>query len=186
METKQITKEEILAIPAFNLVFAKEEFTPYLDTFISDINKGKEQDIKQVLGMLIEEYSNYCGISKGYRTVFYDFAGELLQQHTEFWNEEEKESGYAGLLNHFKDFYTEYDNELDEYDIAVFEDWQYMMYGLELLIGNNLNKEVIPAYSFAMYSFINNYFTIFNTDINVNLLEQKLDEQFKERKENAD
>ncbi|MFZ4798478.1 MAG: hypothetical protein ACOYMA_13355 [Bacteroidia bacterium] len=177
----KITKEEILAIPAFKLVFAKETFSPYLADFISDINKGREVDIQTILGLLIKEYCNYCGISKGDRTIFYDFAGELLQQHPALWNEEEKECGYSFIDNHYKDFYPEYDNALDEYDIAILEDWQYVLYGMEFLIGYDLNEEVRPGYSYAMFNFIKNYADIFDEEIDIEQLEENLDEWIKER-----
>jgi hypothetical protein len=75
---------------------------------------------------------------------------------------------------------------LDEYDITVFEDWQYVLYGLELLIGNDLNEDVKPAYSYAMFTFINNYARIFDVDLDIQQLKENLDEWMDERKENAD
>jgi len=157
MESKEITKEEILQIPIIGLVFSREEFKGYLETFVEDVNKGKYIDVEKLLAIMIEEYSKYCGISLGYRTVVFDYAYAILDQHHELWSEEEKEKGYILALD-FKKFYPEYDNALDEYDITRLECWQYIVYSLNLLIDNELGDESKLAFSYAFYNFVKDFF----------------------------
>ena len=157
MESKEITNEEILQIPIINLIFSREEFKEYLDTFVKDVNKGKDMGVKKLLALLIEEYCKYCGISLGYRTIVFDFAYAILNQHHELWSEEDKEEGYI-LGFDFKKFYPEYDTVLDEYDITRLECWQYIVYSLNLLIDNELGDESKLAFSYAFYNFVKDFF----------------------------
>ena len=158
MESKEITKEEILQIPIIQLVFSREEFKGYLDTFVEDVNKGKDMGVKKLLAILIEEYCKYCGISLGYRTVVFDFANTILSQHHELWSEEEKEDGFVYLFKNFKKFYPEYDDDLDEYDVTCLENWQYIEYSLNLLMDNELGDESKLAFSYAFYIFVKDFF----------------------------
>ena len=155
MEKQQISKKEILEMPVFNLIFSRKEYTDFTEEFIYELNKGKAIDPKRVLYLMIEAYCVNCGISKGYRTVFYDFGGSFLGNHPELWNEKDKKNTYAfvSLCSYFKTFYPEYDNKLDEYDVAVMQYWQYLEYSLDLLLNGDINGELKQAFCYCMYLF---------------------------------
>jgi len=191
LKNLQIQKEEILEIPVFNLVFSREEYTKFIEDFVIEVNKGKAIDPKRVLYLMIEAYCDNCCISKGYRTLFYDFGGSFLGNHPELWNDEDKSDSndYVVLCKYCKTFYPEYDDALDEYDIAVMEYWQYLSYSFDLLLNNEIKGELKQAFSYCMYLFCKQMIEDYSQEMIEKVLAEiteELDEVKREREEEND
>ncbi len=155
MNQEPISQEQILSIPLFNIGFASTLYRNYLGQFTANVNEGSREDAKVILHHLIDIAVENCGISKGFRTVAYDFAYKVLADNTGLWTEEEKEDKVPDLFNHWLEFYHEDPNDFKEYDIACLTCGQYFLCAMNMLDGE-IQEEYIPAFSYAAYIFFKN------------------------------
>lgn len=152
----QVTMDRLLAIPAFNKAFEYQQYKDVQESFLQNINKGSEIAPSMLLGLLIHEYCDNCGISLGRRTILYDFAWSVIDEHPELWSVEEIKNGYYLLSDHFKDFCPGYDESYDKFDVAIMNAGEYLVGGFNLLKEDILKPDLKSACSYAMFTFFKN------------------------------
>ncbi|MBK6544602.1 MAG: hypothetical protein IPG12_04940 [Saprospiraceae bacterium] len=157
MIKNDITMDDLLSIPAFSKVFEYKKFKAIQNTFLHHINEGSKIPATKLIGLLLQQYIDYCGISLGRRTIFYDFAWSILEEHPELWYEQEKQNDFCVLANHFKEYIPGYNDSFDKFDVTVLNEGDYLVRGFNLLLENELEYDLKPAFSFAMFTFFKNY-----------------------------
>ena len=93
------------------------------------INEGSKIPATKLIGLLLQQYIDYCGISLGRRTIFYDFAWSILEEHPELWYEQEKQNDFCVLANHFKEYIPGYNDSFDKFDVTVLNEGDYLVRG---------------------------------------------------------
>lgn len=174
----KINKELVLANPVLKRGFNSKLYNGLLSSFIEYANKGAEADKTSIIGYLLKRAFKYCGISKTYFTIYYDFAWAILEKTPEIWNDEEKENGFSDIGSHMN-LFPEYDNKFDSYDVAT------LNYG-EVLIGSlNILKEDETEHKdyfcYAIYVYFDYWKFQYNNEIR---LEVKA--EIEEEEENHD
>ncbi|MBK8483167.1 MAG: hypothetical protein IPL31_02115 [Saprospiraceae bacterium] len=149
--------DELLSIPAFSKVFEYNEYKTIQVAYLQYINEGSKIPPKQLLISLLQKYIEFCGISLGYRTIVYDFAWSILEEHPDLWYEDERESGFCVLAHHFKEYIPGYNTSFEKFDVTVMNEAEYIIGGFNLLLENELEYDLKPAFSFAMFTFFKNY-----------------------------
>ncbi|MFZ4415007.1 MAG: hypothetical protein ACOYOV_18115 [Bacteroidales bacterium] len=148
-----ITKENLLSIPIFNFGFELKSYKSHLESFLNDINKGRELEVTTIIHDLISLTVGFCGYSKSYRTVSFDFAWAVLDAHPSLWTQVERDRNYCQLSDHWLEFYPECDGTFDNYDVASLEELQYFTFAINMLIDNEIEEEYMPVFSYAIYLF---------------------------------
>jgi len=163
MQQNKITKELVLKNKVLKLGFSSALYKSDLDLFVHYANEGAKIDSKMVLHELLRLHCHYCGLSYTFRTVLYDFAWSVLDINPQFWNEEETENGFSDIGNHETEFYPEFDNK--GYDVATLEYGEYLVTGLNMLKNNDLNKNELPVFCYALFVFFDRWKFKFNKEI---------------------
>ncbi|MFZ1424929.1 MAG: hypothetical protein WAS55_13995 [Saprospiraceae bacterium] len=156
MQLNEITNEELLSITAFSKVFEYREFKAIQNSFLQHINEGSKIPPKQLLISLLQKYIEFCGISLGYRTIVYDFAWSILEEHPELWYEQEKQDDFCVLANHFKEYIPGYNDSFDKFDVTVLNEGDYLVRGFNILREDIIEPDLKSAYSYAMFTFFKN------------------------------
>ncbi len=148
-----VTKEDIFSIPVFKFTFESDKYKPILTDFLNLINRGSEIPNTEIIRALLSEYINNIGISKGYRTVFYDFAWAVLENSPELWNDKEKQSGASQLDVHITDYFPDF-QESDNDDVAILTEDEYLDIGFDILEEGEMDNKLRSGFCYAMYVFI--------------------------------
>ncbi|MBK8448709.1 MAG: hypothetical protein IPL42_01260 [Saprospiraceae bacterium] len=78
-------------------------------------------------------------LARTYRTIVYDFAWSILEEHPELWYEQEKQNDFCVLANHFKEYIPGYNDSFEKFDVTVLNEAEYIIGGFNLLLENELN-----------------------------------------------
>jgi len=149
METK-FTNEQILANPFLGLAFTSDKYSYLKEEFLSNAQKAEFVPPETILPFFLRMACEYCGVSLGYRTVYYDFASYILSEHKNLWTEEEKEMEFPIANNHW-DLYPEYQNEFEEYDTGILTMGAYFQIGMDIYDELSGMEKSYFAYAFLLF-----------------------------------
>ena len=153
MAAGQVTVEKVLKNKIMRVGFKSTLYSPYLQQFTDLVNSGMSKDPMEVLRDMMVVYSRYIHVSRGMRTVAFDFAWAVLDQNPQFWNEEEKSNGFSNLPSHQFQIYPELDSEAKNADIATLEYGEYFVYAMDLCFIRGLEDSCKNSFCYSMYRF---------------------------------
>ena len=155
MESKEITKEEILQIPKFMSAFSKEEYSQYPDTFVLDINKGKEMDVNIALDCLLTEHFKNKDISFCKQKVFYFFMIIYAINNNQNLSEIEKNTCYNNLITQFVNIFPQFKKKPEVLGLIDFLSQKFIDYCVHLLMVDNFENNFKSAFSYLIYLYVN-------------------------------
>jgi len=117
---KEITREQLFAIPAFEQSFKEERFKNELDTFLRYVNACVSKDVREIIGSLLQCACVYKLDVPVYKSIFLDLAWAVLENNRSLWRKEEKANGYADIDLHWS-LYPEYDGSFDDYESVIMD-----------------------------------------------------------------
>lgn len=137
MTTQQFL-DEILKIQS-------EKFRNYLEM-------GKEMDKRHMLSWFVDMYIDYCGVSRGYRTVVYDLGWAVFIQYTE--NEHTEFTGKEAFCDVMKKLNPGYTEEYDKYDICLLDKEDYLPLCMEILDEYAGHDEKCAALCYGLHCYM--------------------------------
>jgi len=110
---KRITQEEI--IESLTAYFGEGEY----DRFAQLAEKGQELDLANCISYMIDGFIEYCGVSGGFRTVYYDVGWHLYREYVRAEQPSVKwmdnDAPFCTVMGRFNERYT---SDYDKYDIV--------------------------------------------------------------------
>ena len=119
------------------------------DEFLANCSKGSTLDFKEMIESLVNEATQYCGISKSMRTVCYDIAWSVLGFYEE--NEFVDFSEYLEL-NH-----PEQAQKLDNYDVASLDLHEYFSISMRMIADGEIVPKYKEAFCYALHLLFLSY-----------------------------
>lgn len=151
-----IQKINIISIPIFKLAFETNRYQNHLDLYTELVNNGSKIPTTEIIKILLQEYIKNIGISLSHRTIYFDFAWAVLENSPELWNEEEKVSGFCQLTNHIHEYFSDYEDAIND-DVTILDTGEYFSIGWGLLNDEINQSPLKEAFSYAMYIFFKNW-----------------------------
>lgn len=180
MAAGQVTVEKVLKNKIMKVGFKCPIYSPYLEEFTEWANQGSTLDPVEVMRELVIIFEAHCGVSKGIRTVAFDFAWAVMDENPQFWSDEEKEKGFSDFPRHIKIIYPELDPKTENYDVSTMEYGDYFIAAMDFCFVWRLEERVKPHFCYAMYRFFNRWsFQIGKEEV------ESAKESIKEKMENA-
>lgn len=134
---KEINREQLFAIPAFEQSFKDERFKHEVETFLGYVNAGVSKDVKMVIGGLLKCACEYKLDISMYKSIFLDLAWAVLENNRSLWTKEEKANGYSDIDSHWQ-LYPEYDGSFDDYESVVLSPAVYFEEVMDLMTQDEL------------------------------------------------
>ncbi len=148
-----ISIADVLTILVLKKGLEAKNHCQFLIPFTDYVNQGSSIAAKDILHYLIGKTNEYCGISEGYRTVTFDFAGTLFRLHPELWTDEERKINYANVLYHWKELYPEDDGVFEDYDVVPLHTKDYYKISMDMITNGSIEAEHLPIFCYAAYIF---------------------------------
>ena len=95
---KEITREQLLAIPAFEQSFKDERFKNEMDTFLGYVNACASKDVKGVIGGLLKCACEYKLDIPMYKSIFLDLAWAVLENNRSLWTRRRRQMAILTLI----------------------------------------------------------------------------------------
>ena len=134
-----------------------EYYQPMKGEFLENCGKGSKLKPQSLMEYLVNKAVEYCGISKGSRTVCYDLAWTVLSFYTQLWSVSDQEDGFASLTDHLEQYYPEQAVILDDYDVAVLDLHDYFSIGIQMLRDGEIENEHKGAFCYALHLMLLHY-----------------------------
>lgn len=134
---KEINREELFAIPAFEHSFKDERFNNEVETFLGYVNASVSKDVRMVIGGLLKCACEYKLDIPMYKSIFLDLAWAVLENNRSLWTKEEKANGYSDIDSHWQ-LYPEYDGSFDDYESVVLSPTVYFEEVMDLITQEEL------------------------------------------------
>ena len=147
---KEITREQLFAIPTFEQSFKDERFKNEMDTFLRYVNVCASKDVREVIGGLLKCACEYKLDIQMYKSIFLDLAWAVLENNRSLWTKEEKANGYSDIDSHWT-LYPEYDGSFDDYESIVLDKTSYFEEVMDLITQEELHYKAEVC--FALYVF---------------------------------
>lgn len=153
---KKITKQGILdSVSGYEeLQFLVNDKA--LDKFAFLAEQGRCLDLKDAIGTLVGGFIDNCGVSAGFRTIYFDTANTLFDKFIKTDHplaKELKEELFYDVMDKFNDNYTD---EFDKYDISLLELHGYWSLCKEE-IGCNNDTVRVEALCYGMWLLLKDY-----------------------------
>jgi len=154
MQTKQITTEDILSIPLFQMLFADDDYADYIDVFLHDVNQGSRIDENEALILLLEGCFNHSGINFGKQSAFYFYVFTNIIRNSSILDDGQKISLYlCQYFEYRKTFYYK-DEILAKSGRIFFLNYEFVVYCFELLKTTKLPDDIRSAFSYGIYIYV--------------------------------
>ena len=128
-----------------------EAYQPMKAAFLEKCREGSILDPQILMETLVNKAVEYCGISKGSRTVCYDLAWSVLSCYTQLWSVIDQEDGFGSLSDYIEKHYPEQAEILDGYDVAVLELQDYFSIGIQMITNVEIENEHKGAFCYAKH-----------------------------------
>lgn len=160
-----LTKEIVNKNKVLSLAFSYRPFKDLLSDFILQANKAIDLDPTFMIRELLRSYVKYGKGSAGYRTMLFDFAWAVYEQHPELWSDEEREEGFSDLAARCTDIYPEMDPEMADLDVFPFGYGQYFAVGIDFCFNARIDDDIRPLICRSMYIFFERWSFQYNEEI---------------------
>ncbi len=148
--TEQLERNTLL-----NKYFKIKSVRSLKDEFFKNCIEGSTLDPYTSIEYLVKMAADECGISKGYRTVFFDFAWSILSANRQLWPDEDRDSGFTDLTNYIERHFPEQATILDSYDVSMMDKLDYFVEGMDLYMGEGIAEK--PIFCYALHLFFYQY-----------------------------
>lgn len=117
-----------------------DEHKAAFSVFEKQLLAAPEQPIDEQIKLLLLEYCGDCGISYGYRSVYWDFAMTLLQ-------EKYPDEDYSEVDKHIPEYISEWD-KFKDYDAGMFLE-QTLALAFSMALTNCVNDNTLSSFCYA-------------------------------------
>lgn len=160
-----LTQEIVNKNKVLSLAFSYKPFEDLLPDFILQANKAVDLDPSLMIRELLRSYVKYGKGSAGYRTMLFDLAWAVYEQHPELWSDEEREEGFSDLAARCTELYPDMDPEMADLDVLMFSYGQYFAVGIDFCFNARLDDPIRPLICRSMYIFFERWSFQYNEEI---------------------
>ncbi|MFZ4398544.1 MAG: hypothetical protein ACOYO1_00805 [Bacteroidales bacterium] len=154
MQTKQITSEDILSIPLFQMLFSDDEYAEYQDTFTNDINQGSRIEDHEALILLLKGCFNHSGINFCRQSAFYFYVFASIIRNSSYLDDAEKEYMYLCHYYEYKKTFYYKDETLANPGRLFHINFEFVCFCFELLNTIKLLDNIRSVFSYGIYIYV--------------------------------
>ncbi len=155
----QISREDILEVPVFKMIFSKTEFESFLDDFTFDINRGCQIDEEQTIMILLTTCLNSTYDEYIDKMVFYFYLSAFILENYIYKLEENENLKYCFYLE-YKELFFYLGKENEKLDIIYFSHLNYIEECMSLFKNKLSDKTSRSVFNYSLFLFVKNIYPV--------------------------
>ena len=148
-----------------------DEYRDSFAMFAERLQASSEQPLDEHIKLLLEAYCEHCGISYGYRSVYWDLSMTLLQYKY-------PDEDFSDLFGHIPDYIPEW-NKYKDYDAGMNLEPTIIL-AVKMALTGCVNDNNLPSFCVAMNKFMEQ---LEPSDIDENVLQDAISSCFSEEED---